>query len=206
MVDDRPVEAKANAEANQVNPAKLLEYITKDSQSAANPGAEHKVNGLLPNTILSDHDSSNFSKQLGELKKSSLLESEPAGSSKQAGDQAASCPGHLFDANNSLKVLTAGSAVLLDAHFGPGRQPFSDMVYAGLGVVQGYQDFNHLIHQNSIGGFAKYTAALAADSVIAAGSAGILYYRPFAESYDFAVMRSAVYGAMAARGLIKLAE
>ena len=150
------------------------------------------------NRLMEDamNDAQGPSRLSGEIHKSSLLASDnkPECQPPQNGFPWAHTLGNL------AKVTVAGGAMAMD---NPGNILWTNVSYAGLGAIQAYQDYNHLIHEKSIGGIAEDTAALVADAVLIGAGTSILFR---SSAWNVSKTQELVYGAMAARALIKLVE
>ena len=213
---DRPVEGKANTESNQVDSAKLLEYMTKDNRTSGATAPEHKSSDFLPAAVLSDIDSSNLSRKMSDLIKAS----HPAEDLQPSLDQKAnSLPGtiadlkqtalshtnlvgeqgELSDAVRALKVLSIFAGLGLDVT--EGSPTVSHLLYAGVAGFQAKIDFDRLRQQNSPVGKARYGIELALDAGVLVGCAGSLaeHYIPLSWEGQF-VREAMVYGGILARG------
>lgn len=137
-----------------------------------------------------------------EIHKSGLL----TAASKPADCQSESSPSGKWGWGDAAKILGAGATIALDIANTPGHSYGPSVGYGTLGLIQAHKDYHHMMEQTTVAGTAKYAAALAADAVITAGSARILYTRPAWGSYDFALAQTAVYAAMAVRAGMKIAE
>lgn len=172
IFDERPVEIKANTEPTQATSGKLLEEV---------------MNTARPGSIASA--------AVHEIHTSSLLGSDKQSPCFQQQD----CSKPTFNLENVAKIATVVGTLAYD---NPGVNTWPSAVNAGLGAVQAYEDFNHLIHEKSLSGIAKYSVALAADAVIAGVAADIAIEKP----YSAGERASFVYGAMLVRAALKLAE
>jgi hypothetical protein len=174
IVEDRPIEAKANAESNDASTGRLLEEVMNDARPASNAAAA-----------------------LNEIHKSSLL----GGENRSACLLQQDCSKPAFNLENVAKIAAVVTAMAYD---NPGVNRWPSAVYAGLGAVQAYEDFNHLIHEKTLSGIGKYSVALAADAVFTGLDAYLAIEKPWSAST--AARAEIAYGAMLVRAALKLAE
>lgn len=167
MINDNPGDGKAAAEANQVNSAKLAEYVHGEKVAANSTGIELTTSSLLPKIALSD----------GGFGKPAAAQEhlQPAGYWENDSQKNRQLVSNLYDSahsvfGDSLKLLGSGYGLyLLEDH------PYvGSMALAGVAGLSAYDDFRSLRDQTTFGGVAKYTGALLSDAAMGAGAVGLM--------------------------------
>jgi hypothetical protein len=172
MVNDRIEESKATVEASQVDSAKLLEYVNGNRNTANNSGNEVINNRLLPSLSWSDRNTnSSMTGPQDNLQLAGFWEKKEAAQAPKP-EESTSITKKLSDqvipaAIDTGKLLGAGGSLYI---LGKGYPRASGLAFAGVAAFSAWDDFNNLTKQNSFNGIAKYTTALAVDSVLAASS------------------------------------
>lgn len=186
MINDSPVESKANPEASQVSTSKLVEYVNSAKDAVANSTSADlsKSQQTLPPIDIADHKSAVPTDANGKVSLPGLWEKgvkdvkdnvQVKVSPEKDSVQVQVAPGLLDTARNvafdSAKVMGAGYGLYL---LSQEKTRFSSLALLGTAGLSAYDDYQFLRKQTSFNGVAKYSAALIADATMAAGAAGLL--------------------------------